>query len=138
MPSACALRLLAGSIRVRPQHPLARTPSDTGFHSLSSRSAESEVGVNFPWRPCGMRPRASPCRLPRVNFRPIRLVVWVLAIAAYAESSAIAPSAAELVARWKKAAGAGSHRADAVVHLVSRSTEDGIDGNVEEWISREN
>ena len=44
------------------------------------------------------------------------------------------PSAADLVDRWRRAVSA-SPRDESVVHVASRSNEDGISGSIDEWIA---
>ena len=55
------------------------------------------------------------------------------ALAAIARDAPKAPSPVELSSRWRKAI--GNPRPGGTLHLVSRSTEDGIPGTVDEWIS---
>ena len=70
-----------------------------------------------------------------------RLVALLCLMPAYARAggnaahSAKGPTPADLAARWRRAAGDNAPPRGPVVHLAATSTEDGIPGTVEEWIT---
>jgi hypothetical protein len=77
------------------------------------------------------------------NFRGMRTrsFLWILAFPAFAAAATAregvpsTPAAAELAARWQRATAARPAEGP-VLHVVSRSTEDGIPGTIDEWISQ--
>lgn len=74
-------------------------------------------------------------RLWRLALPALLASAAALAAAAGASRPGVPPPA-ELAVRWRRAIGDNAHARGTIVHLVSTSTEDGIPGTIEEWISR--